>query len=170
MERPDPLVDTCLGRCRGAPWLWGAERISPRLAGLHLPCACLRTRFARGYRTEGLWELLPGVCYRRQKPHVEAGSHPVQKVLQPSPLPGDAAQRLGWGMESVLSAKPLMLELNLPQDTLLVGQRWLIVTHPALGTEDVTTATTGRSQWRCQMWRGSVRRSPWKTPWGIHPR
>lgn len=39
----------------------------------------------------------------------------------------------------------------------------------APGSEDVTTATTGRAQRRCQVWRGSIRSSPGKPPEDIHP-
>lgn len=39
----------------------------------------------------------------------------------------------------------------------------------APGSEDVTTATTGRAQRRCQVWRGSIRRSPGKPPEDTHP-
>lgn len=38
----------------------------------------------------------------------------------------------------------------------------------APSSKDVTVATAGRSQRRCQMWRGSVRSSPWKALRDIH--
>lgn len=147
----------------------GCREGFPTLGWIAFALSLLENKICRRLQDTGTVAALPGVCYRRKKPHIEVGSHSVQEVLQPSPLPEDAAQRLGWGMESVLSAEPLVLKLNLPQDTFLVGQKWFITTRPALGTEDVTMTTTGRLQWRCQMWRGHVRSSPWKTSWGIHP-
>lgn len=151
------------------PSFWGAEGASPRLAGLPLPCACLKMRFAGGYKTAAL----PGVCYRRS-PTGKRGLIQHRRSHSRHPFEEPLPRGLAGASKVFCLAEPLMLELY---HRLLER---LVHHHPASpmpwapkgfapGSEDETAATTGSSQWRCQMWRGSIRTSPWKPPWDIHP-
>lgn len=51
----------------------GCREGFPRLAGLPLPCACLKTRFAGSYETQGLRRLCPGFATGGSSPSGKRG-------------------------------------------------------------------------------------------------
>ena len=173
MEGLDLLVGRPCGETlRRTPALGCREGV-PSLGSIVFALCLLENKICRGLRNAGAAAALPRVCYRRKKPHGEAGSRPVQEVPQPSPLQGDAAQRLGQGMESIfVRQSPSCWSCTAGSG----WERWLH-RYPAssghqrasLPAARMTVATTGESHWRCQKWRGSIRSNPWKPSWDIHP-
>lgn len=173
MEGPDLLVDACIGRHRGAPWLLGCREGVPTVGWTAFALCLLENEICRRLQDTGAAAALPGVCYRRsptgkQRLIQHRRSHSRHPFEEPLP------RGLAGASKVFCLAEPLMLELHHWLLERLV-HRYPASPRPrapkgfAPGSEDETAATTGSSQWRYQMWRGSIRTNTWKPPWDIHP-
>lgn len=156
VEGPDLLVDAHVGRHRGAPQLWGAERASLRLAGLPLPCACLKTRFAGGYETRGLRRLCPGFATGGRSPAGKWGLARRRRSHNRHRFEGTLPAGSARALKAFWPAEPLARELRrwLPQDRLPAGE--VAQRSPAGPTPPGTEGLRSRRRGRDCSHRGQV--------------
>lgn len=170
------------------PQLWGAERASPTRGWIAFALCLLENEICRGRETRGLqWlctELARGE--KNQNAWVIGASPGAGDPTAVSPsrrtLPRPNRQHgklLVLQSPSCSSCAAVFFGTGCAWSRRVRGPQQ----HPACpvprpsrapkdfapGSEDVTTATTGRAQRRCQVCRGSIGSSPGKPPEETHP-
>lgn len=153
---------------RSTPALGCREGV-PALAWTAFALCLLENKICRGLQNTGTAAALPAACYRRKKPPQGSGiSTRSGGPTAITPSRGRCPEAWSGHRKRFVQQSPLCW--SCAAGCLSTGRRdapWLPSRHRAAkgfapNSKDMTVATTGGSQWRCQMWRGNVRSSPWK--------